>query len=207
RSEKETIHIALSFESGAPPYEPGDSLDVYPENNPAEVDELLKGAGLSGDAALRSEFVSSRDVKTLSMKTMETYANVVGHQYVQALIERGEAQAWITGRRLIDLVTLFPIALTAEYLRALTRPLPPRAYSIASSRREVGDEAHLLVSAVRYESHGRLRKGVASNYAAERLKKSGRVRVKLKPNKHFALPAPDKEVIMVAPGTGGAAFR
>jgi hypothetical protein len=30
------------------------------------------------------------------MKTMETYANVVGHQYVQALIERGEAQAWIT---------------------------------------------------------------------------------------------------------------
>ena len=35
---------------------------------------------------------------------------------------------------------------------ALTRPLPPRAYSIASSRKEVGDEAHLLVAAVRYET-------------------------------------------------------
>ena len=58
----------------------------------------------------------------------------------------------------------FPIALDAEKLRALTRPLAPRAYSIASSRAEVGDEAHLLISAVRYQTHGRARKGVASNY-------------------------------------------
>ena len=92
-------------------------------------------------------------------------------------------------------------------MRALTRPLAPRAYSIASSRREVGDEAHLLISAVRYESHGRARKGVASNYVAERLKRGDRVRVKLKPNKHFALPAPDSDIIMVGPGTGVAPFR
>ena len=71
----------------------------------------------------------------------------------------------------------------------------------------MGDEAHLLISAVRYESHGRARKGVASNYVAERLKSGGRVRVKLKPNKHFALPAPDKDIIMVGPGTGVAPFR
>jgi sulfite reductase (NADPH) flavoprotein alpha-component len=85
--------------------------------------------------------------------------------------------------------------------------LAPRAYSIASARSEVGDEAHLLISAVRYDSHGRARKGVASNYVAERLKKGDRVRVKLKPNKHFALPAPDKDIIMVGPGTGVAPFR
>jgi sulfite reductase (NADPH) flavoprotein alpha-component len=60
---------------------------------------------------------------------------------------------------------------------------------------------------VRYEGHGRVRKGVASNYVAERLKRSDRVRVKLKPNRHFALPAPDKDIIMVGPGTGVAPFR
>ena len=207
RSDKETIHLALSFENGAPAYQPGDSLDLYPENDPAYVDELLKLAGLAGDEKLRSDFIKSRDVTTLSLKTVETYAEKTGHQYVRALIADGQAREWIAGRQLIDLIATFPIALDAETLRALTRPLAPRAYSIASSRREVGDEAHLLISAVRYDSHGRARKGVASNFVAERLKRGGRVRVKLKPNKHFALPAPDKDVIMVGPGTGVAPFR
>ena len=207
RSDKETIHLALSFENGAPAYQPGDSLDLYPENDPAYVDELLKVAGLTGDEKLRNDFIKSRDVTTLSLKTVETYAEKTGHHYVKALIADGQAREWIAGRQLIDLIATFPIALDAEKLRALTRPLAPRAYSIASSRREVGDEAHLLISAVRYESHGRARKGVASNYVAERLKKGGRVRVKLKPNKHFALPAPDRDIIMVGPGTGVAPFR
>jgi len=207
RSDKETIHVALAFEGGALAYEPGDSLDLYAENDPAYVDELLKSAGLAGDDKLRSDFIKTRDVTTLSAKTVETYAEKTGHQYVKALIADGQVNEWIAGRQLIDLIATFPIALDAETLRALTRPLAPRAYSIASSRREVGDEAHLLISAVRYESHGRARKGVASNYVAERLKRGGRVRVKVKPNRHFSLPAPDKDIIMVGPGTGVAPFR
>jgi sulfite reductase (NADPH) flavoprotein alpha-component len=207
RSDKETIHLALSFEGGAPAYQPGDSLDVYPENDPAYVDELLKVAGLAQDDQLRAEFIKSRDVTTLSLKTVETYAEKTGHQYVKALLADGQAREWIVGRQLIDLLAVFPITLNAEILRTLTRPLAPRAYSIASSRREVGDEAHLLISAVRYESHGRARKGVASNFIAERVKRGQRVRVKLKPNKHFSLPAPGKDIIMVGPGTGVAPFR
>lgn len=207
RSDKETIHLALGFEGGAPAYQPGDSFDLYPENDPAYVDELLKVAGLAQDDQLRTEFIKSRDVTTLSLKTVETYAEKTGHHYVKALLTDGQARVWIAGRQLIDLLAVFPITLNAEILRALTRPLAPRAYSIASSRREVGEEAHLLVSAVRYESHGRARKGVASNYIAERVKRGQRVRVKLKPNKHFALPAADKDIIMVGPGTGVAPFR
>jgi sulfite reductase (NADPH) flavoprotein alpha-component len=207
RSAKETIHLELSFDGAAPAYKPGDSLDVFAENDPAYVDDLLKAAGLSSDDALRSELVARRDVTTLSLKTIENYAAATGHQYVKRLIEDGEAKAWIEGRQLIDLVAGFPIALTAEQLRTITRPLAPRAYSIASSRREVGDEAHLLVSAVRYDSFGRARKGVASNLIAERKKRGERVRVKLRPNKHFALPANDRDIIMVGPGTGVAPFR
>jgi sulfite reductase (NADPH) flavoprotein alpha-component len=206
RSAKETIHLELAFDGAAPAYKPGDSLDISAENDPAHVDALLQAAGLASDAVLRSELVKSRDVTTLSLKTVETYAGF-GHHYVKELLESGEAKSWIGGRQLIDLIAHYPIALDSEKLRALTRPLAPRAYSIASSRAEVGDEAHLLVSAVRYETHGRTRKGVASNHVAERLKKGARLRVKLKPNRHFALPAPERDIIMVGPGTGVAPFR
>ena len=207
RSGKETIHLELAFEGAAPAYKPGDSLDIYPKNDPAYVEALLKSAGLASDDALRAEFTTSRDITTLSIKTLETYAASTRHESVKSLIESGAAKTWIAGRQLIDLIDHFPIALSAEQLRALTRPLAPRAYSIASSRREVGEEAHLLISAVRYEAHGRARKGVASTDVAERLKKGDRLRLQLRPNRHFALPAPDRDIIMIGPGTGVAPFR
>jgi sulfite reductase (NADPH) flavoprotein alpha-component len=205
RSDKATFHIELAFDGAAPAYKPGDSLDLYAENDPAYVDALLAAARLSADDTLRNDLIRNRDVTTLSLKTVETYAGF-GQRYLKDMLESGTAKAWIVGRQLIDLVAEFPIALDAEKLRALTRPLSPRAYSIASSRAEVGDEAHLLISAVRYTTHNRARKGVASNYAAA-LKKGVKVRVKLKPNKHFALPAPERDIIMVGPGTGVAPFR
>ena len=207
QSDKETYHLELGFEGTAPQYKPGDSLDLYPENDPAYVDDLLKAAGLAADTALRAELIKNRDVTTLSLKAVESYAELTGHHYVKELLTSGKAREWIVGRQLIDLIQQFPIALTADHLRKITRTLSPRAYSIASSRREVGEEAHLLVSAVRYEKFGRARNGVASGYVADQLKKGQKVRVKLRPNRHFALPAPDQDIIMIGPGTGIAPFR
>src|SRR5262249_38229344 len=66
---------------------------------------------------------------------------------------------------------------------------------------------HLLISAVRYDSHSRALKGVASNYVADRLRRGGRVRVKLSPSKHFTLPATDTDIIIVGPVTGVAPLR
>lgn len=206
RSDKETIHLALAFDGAAPAYEPGASLDLYPENDTAAVDEILQLCGVSDDA-LRRDLIASRDITTLSTKTIETYAATTGHAEVKALIADGKARDWIAGRQLVDLIESFPAKLGADQLRSLTRPLAPRAYSIASSRREVGDEAHLLISAVRYRSHGRDRTGVASSFVADRVKRGGRIKVKLKPNKHFALPAPDRDIVMIGPGTGVAPFR
>ena len=207
RSAKETIHLALAFDGAAPAYDPGDSLDLYAENDPAYVDDLLALAGLTKDDTLRDDLIKTRDVTTLSPKTLESYAALTGHEGVKALVAEGGARDWVAGRQLIDVVAGFPVTLTADQLLALTRPLSPRAYSIASSRREFADEAHLLVSPVRYSAHSRLRKGVASTHVAERLKRGDKVRVKLRPNRHFALPDPGRDIIMVGPGTGVAPFR
>ena len=151
--------------------------------------------------------IQKRYVTTLSLNTVETYASQTGHLYVRELLDDGQAKAWIVGRQLIDLIAEFPTAVTADTCAGADAAAGAARHSIASSRTEVGDEAHLLISAVRYRTKGRARKGVASNYIAERVKCFERVRVKLKPNKHFGLPAADKDVIMVGPGTGIAPFR
>ena len=45
RSDKETVHLALGFDGAAPAYEPGDSLELFPENDPALVDAVLAADG------------------------------------------------------------------------------------------------------------------------------------------------------------------
>jgi sulfite reductase (NADPH) flavoprotein alpha-component len=206
RSDKEVLHVALGFETGAPAYEPGDSLELFPENDPALVDEILKATGLTGDEGLGRKLIAERDITTLSVPTIERFAGLTGHAGAAALVAEG-ARGWTEGRQLVDLLAAFPASLAADDLLALTRPLPPRAYSIASSRKEVGDEAHLLIAAVRYESHGRARNGVASTHAADRLRAGSAVKVRVKPNRHFRLPDPAGDIIMVGPGTGIAPFR
>jgi sulfite reductase (NADPH) flavoprotein alpha-component len=207
RSDKETIHLALGFDGPALPYEPGDALDLYPENDPALVDAVLTASGLGADDHLRRSLIAERDITTLSTVTVERFTAATQHAGAKALLDGGTVKEWIRGRQLIDLFEAFPAALSPEQITGITRPLAPRAYSIASSRKEVEDEAHLLIAAVRYDSHGRARGGVASTFTADRLKKGAKMRVRLKPNRHFRLPEADSDIIMVGPGTGIAPFR
>jgi sulfite reductase (NADPH) flavoprotein alpha-component len=93
-------------------------------------------------------------------------------------------------------------------LTAIFRKLPPRLYSIASSPLAHPDQVHLTVAAVRYETHGRSRKGVCSTYLADLVKPGDHAEVFVQPNKNFRLPADGSvPIIMVGPGTGIAPFR
>src|SRR5216117_3219411 len=93
-----------------------------------------------------------------------------------------------------------------EFVGLLTK-LQPRLYSVASSLKVYPEQVHFIVDVIRYESHGRVRKGVASSFLAER---ADDVPVPVYPSvaKHFHLPEnPDTPIIMVGPGTGVAPFR
>jgi sulfite reductase (NADPH) flavoprotein alpha-component len=200
RSSSDTHHVALSLEGSGITYEPGDSLGVVPSNDPALADAVLRAAGLTGDDRLRTALIERLDITTLTAKQIEDFARQTGIAAPQA--------DWATGRQIIDLLETAPGALTAEQLTALLRPLPSRYYSIASSRRAVGDEAHLLVAGVRYETHGRQRAGVASTDITTRHREGDRLKVFLRPNPHFRLPTDgNRPIIMVGPGTGVAPFR
>ncbi len=197
RSSSDTHHIELNIEGSGIAYEPGDALGIVPTNDPALADEVLNAAGLAGNAALRTALVERLDITTLTSKQVEDFGKLTGF---------APEAGWATGRQIIDLLEAGASTLTPEQLTGLLRPLPPRYYSIASSRKAVGEEAHLLVAALRYESFGRARQGVASIDMTVRHRDS--MNVFLRANQHFRLPSdPARPIVMVGPGTGVAPFR
>jgi len=209
RSDIETHHLELSLAGSGIAYEPGDSLGFVPRNDPTLVEDVLRLAGLEGDTAMHAELTERFDITTLTRSQIADYARLTGDATLRTVTEDAARGAeFLHERQFIDLLAAAPHKLTAEQLTGLLRPLPPRLYSVASSRAAVGEEAHLLVGAVRWESHGRARNGVASIDAIERRGVGTTLPVYLKPNPHFRLPAdPAAPIIMIGPGTGVAPFR
>ena len=209
RSAKQTVHVELSLQGSGLAYEPGDAIGVVPHNDPAVVDAVLSAAGLPGDVALHKALTTKHDVTTLTGHLVRGLADLTDDKALADLAgDAGKLAEFLPGRHVVDLLEAYPNRLTGPQLTGLLRGLPPRLYSVASSRKLVGEEAHLLVSAVRYQAHGRDRGGVASTHIADRRKAGDILPVYVKPNAHFRLPAdPATPVVMIGPGTGIAPFR
>ena len=209
RSLKQTFHVELSLAGSGLSYQPGDAIGIAPENDPTVVEAVLEAAGLAGDTALHATLTARHDVSTLSAHLVRSLAELTKDPTIADLAGDAEQLAeFLPGRHVVDLLTAFPNRLTATQLTGLLRPLPARLYSVASSQAMVGEEAHLLVSAVRYQTHGRDRAGVASTHIADRRRAGDHLGIHVKANPHFRLPAdPATPVIMIGPGTGVAPFR
>jgi sulfite reductase (NADPH) flavoprotein alpha-component len=220
-SDKETRHIELSLTGSDLAFEPGDSLGVLPENDPQLVEELIDTLGLSpnervadeaGEIPLANALASHYEITTLTPRFVEAYAATSQADKLSALLRpesRAELRAYMAGRHIIDVAAEFPVpGLAAKEFLAMLRRLPPRLYSLASSQAAFPDEAHLTVAVVRYQSHGRARRGVASAFLSERRGLDDTVPVYVERNRNFRLPADGKApVIMVGAGTGVAPFR
>ncbi|WP_423823193.1 assimilatory sulfite reductase (NADPH) flavoprotein subunit [Salinisphaera sp. SPP-AMP-43] len=218
-SDKEVHHIELDTEDSGLVWEPGDSLGIIPANDPQVVKELIAAlgaraedevTGLDGEVSLSHALTHQYEITTLTRPFIEKYAERAGSEQLNALLaedRREQLAEYIDGRFIIDLVEDYPVAdmTGADFVRLL-RKLPPRLYSIASSHAANPDEVHLTVAAVRYQTHGRDRHGVASIQLADRSEDSS-VAVYIDHNKNFKLPADDAPIIMVGPGTGIAPFR
>lgn len=220
-SQKEVRHIELNTEDSGLTWEPGDSLGIVPSNDPAVVDELIGAlnldpdeavTGVDGEVPLHEALTEQYEITTLTRPFVEKYAQLAESKKLDGLLADGardELAAYMDGRHIVDLVEDFPVkGLAGNDFVRLLRKLPPRLYSIASSHSANPDEAHLTVAAIRYESHGRKRKGVASTHLADRVGEDGSVPVYVDRNKNFKLPSdPDTPIVMVGPGTGVAPFR
>ncbi|KJJ40940.1 sulfite reductase [NADPH] flavoprotein alpha-component [Bacillus subtilis] len=222
-SNKETRHVELSLEGSGLTYEPGDSLGVYPENDPELVDQLLKEMNWDpeeivtlnkqGDVRpLKEALVSYYEITVLTKPLLEQAAQLTGSNELRELLapgNEGNVKAYIAGRDLLDLIRDYgPFSVSAQEFVSILRKMPARLYSIASSLSANPDEVHLTIGAVRYDAHGRERKGVCSILCAERLQPGDTLPVYVQHNQNFKLPKdPETPIIMVGPGTGVAPFR
>jgi len=208
-STRETWHVELATEAPGFTYQPGDAAGVIAENDPELVASLVDAVGAPPDNALLQHLTHAADITTLSRPLIEKYAKLTGRNDVASIVADAAAfQAFTAERQLIDLFTSYPERLDAKQLMGLLRPLPPRLYSVASSPAAHAGETHLLVGAVRWQSHGRDRKGVVSTLVADRRRAGETLKVYIRPNRHFRLPTdPQRPIIMIGAGTGIAPYR
>ncbi len=222
-AEKATHHIAIDLGDTGLAYEPGDSLGVWPHNNPDEVELLLailKARGSEAVTLCDGAVVSAREALT-----RECDLRAPGDTLYRCLA--GEAKDSVDRARLarladddseadafgvhdvLDVLMEFPSARprVGDFVAALSR-LQPRLYSIASSQRMHPAEAHLTIGVLRYDRNDRTYQGTASGFLADALRPGRPLSVFVQRSHGFRLPAdPATPVIMIGPGTGIAPFR
>jgi sulfite reductase (NADPH) flavoprotein alpha-component len=221
-SEKDTRHFELDLTGWGLTFEVGDSLAVYATNDPELVDEMIRTLGATGDeqvprpkgepttfreALLRDYSITQPTPKFLkAIAQRASAAPTLG--YLLAPDRKQDLETYLWGMEIIDFISEHPSArFTPQEFVGLLTKLQPRLYSVASSLKAYPDQVHFIVDVVRYESHGRLRKGVCSSFLAERADDAP-VPVFPSVAKHFHLPEdPETPIIMIGPGTGVAPFR
>jgi sulfite reductase (NADPH) flavoprotein alpha-component len=209
-SSKQVHHVEFSLAGSGLAYEAGDALGVWPQNCPELVAEILTRLGCDGEEA-----VVLADGTSTSFRLALTNRCDLGRPTPElaarfaAPSPSGGPEYGTPCLHVIDLIAARPeTRLVPSELVRLLRPASPRLYSISSSPTAHAGTVHLTVAAVRYDAHGRPRKGVCSTFLSDRVvPNETQVGVYVHHNASFRPPPPDRPMIMVGPGTGIAPFR
>ena len=221
--EKKTWHIEIDLIGSEMEFTPGDSLAIFPENNPDLVNELLKLLNFTGneivptpskiETDLRNALTKDYAITTPDKKLLRAVAEQVNNHTLSELLapeKKQELNHYLWGREVIDLILENPsVKFSAVEFVSLLKKLNVRLYSIASSLKHSPNQVDLTVAVVEYESHNRSRQGVCSSWVSERTEIGDQAKCFITPGKGFRLPDPDDSspIIMCGPGTGVAPFR
>lgn len=214
----EVREIVLDLTGTDVQYRAGDSLAIFPHNDPDLVRSLLRALGARGQEIVSTPsgpsevwrcLLESVDITHLRTETVQLFAKeAAGGQDGRALDELLQ-QGAPSGFDLLDLIASHPSTRPAiSDIVASLGPLSPRLYAIASSPSTHPDEVHLAVRVVRAERGGRERKGVASNYLADGVFRGDELDVYVHANERLApLDERSGPLILLGFGTGLARHR
>ena len=223
-SANDTRHYELSLADSGLSFEVGDAMGVVETNCLNLVQDILNALRCTGDELVPNSEGEPKRLREALWK--DCAITKPSPQFLHALVEKAGDSApflrgllvpdqkealehYLDGLHIIDLLEEHPSAcFTPEEFVKVLRKLTPRLYSVASSPKMYPDQVHLTVATVRYESKGRLRKGVCSTYLAERVAVGSLVPIFVHSAKGFRLPEDgNTPILMVGAGTGIAPFR
>jgi len=216
-SAKETWHVEIDLVGSGIDYVVGDSFGIFPTNDPALVDAVIRALEAPADFPIASRTLRDVLIDGVSLSPApDMLFQLIS--YLTGGARRQKAKAYAAGEDPDgDAATLDVLAALEKFpgvrpdpeafIESLD-PLQPRLYSIASSPKVDARRVALTVDAVRYRIDGRQRLGVASTFFADRVAPGAKLKVYVQPAHGFGLPAdPGVPIVMVGPGTGVAPFR
>ena len=225
-SLKDTRHFVLSLAGSGLTYTPGDSLGVFARNPAALVEQIIALLDLDAQApvkdakgqpaTLRQTLLEHYTLNRANRKIMGGLAERIpqGEQrnHLMELVDNADSLSeYLNTRDYVDVLHDFDEARfeSPEAFLSHLSPVVPRLYSIASSLQAHPEEVHLCIAIVRYETHGRAKKGLASGFFADDAEKFVKnIPVYVQESRSFRLPKNNStDIIMCGPGTGLAPFR
>ncbi len=203
-SNKQTHHIEIAVDEEIS-YEPGDSIGLIPHNRKYLVENILALTGADPDASIefRKERYTIADALTrkiniihLPERVVKQYASVIQQEIPDTRID------------LIDLLRIYPVKDAAQFEQVIPvlEPIAPRLYSVSSSPEAHSGEVHITVARDKFSINGEIKYGLCSDFLSQ-LEPDSTIDFYVHKNAQFKLPAANKDVIMIGPGTGIAPFR
>ncbi|MGB7257946.1 MAG: sulfite reductase subunit alpha [Pseudolabrys sp.] len=216
-SAKETWHVEVDLAASKLDYAVGDSLGIFPANDPALVQAVLDALHAPpdfpiADRTLRNVLTDGVSLSPAPDMLFQLISYLTGgdrRQKAKALASGGDPDGDAATLDVLAALQKFPgIRPDPEAFIESLDPLQPRVYSIACSPKCNPGRVSLTVDAVRYEIGKRTRLGVASTFLGGRINPGSALKVYVQKAQHFALPAdPSTPIVMIGPGTGVAPFR
>lgn len=202
-SNKQTHHIEISAEGLE--YQPGDSIGIIPENDTAVVDAILLLTGTNKMAKIEYrgslQYISDLLHKKLGIfhlpeRVVKQYSAVVQQEIPATRID------------LLDLLKIYPVSDSSQFedVVDILEPITPRLYSIASSPEAHSGEVHVTVARDKFCVNDEIKYGICSDYLS-RIPENTELEFYVHKNSQFRLPSPEKDIILIGPGTGVAPFR
>lgn len=227
-SSKHTFHVVLDLKNSPIHFKVGDSIGIYPENDPILVQHLIHAMKASGDEpivdnrskttyTLRAFLTSKANLSRLTSSFLKLF-----YEYEPSHDKKNDLQRLLQpdNKPLLSqyLHSHDPLDLFKEYANATLPlqeictqfgPLLPRFYSVASSQVWNKDEVHLTVALFTFSHSGQQRFGVGSHFLCHLAHpEETPILAYVQPSSHFTLPKEGSTpIIMVGPGTGVAPFR